>query len=186
MWRIRHTHCIRIKENTCRQDITKKGFSQTTNQNITPSCTSNKRETGFELETGEETWQFLRNVGIQEEHEKSVRELSREIVSNFVKVENRLFVKEDTVEYEVPYSRIEDLPKFVASVLDSYNNKMHLLGGGGGGGGSIPQDEIWVKIGGDHGENSLKFTLQIASLERPNARHSTVVIAIASVRDTHG
>ncbi|GFR91922.1 amine oxidase [Elysia marginata] len=51
--------------------------------------------------------------------------------------------------------------------------------------GSIPQDEIWVKIGGDHGKNSLKFTLQIANTAKPNARNNTVVIAIASVRDTH-
>ena len=77
---------------------------------------------------------LLRKVGIQIENEKSVPELSREIVSDFVKVENRLFVKEDTVENEVLYGWIEDLPKFVNSVLDSYNNKMHLLDRGGGGG----------------------------------------------------
>ena len=46
------------------------------------------------------------------------------------------------------------------------------LGGGGGG-------------GGGHGKNSLKFTLQIANIERPNARQNTVVIAIAAVRDSH-
>ena len=39
--------------------------------------------------------------------------------------------------------------------------------------------------GGDHGKNSLKFTLQIANIERPNARQNTVVIAIAAVRDSH-
>ena len=46
------------------------------------------------------------------------------------------------------------------------------LGGGRGG-------------GGDHGKNSLKFTLQIANIERPNAQQNTVVIAIAAVRDSH-
>ena len=50
---------------------------------------------------------------------------------------------------------------------------------------TIPNNEIWVKIGGDHGKNSLKFTLQIANIERPNARQNTVVIAIAAVRDSH-
>ena len=38
---------------------------------------------------------------------------------------------------------------------------------------------------GDHGKNSLKFTLQIANIERPNARQNTVVIAIEAVRDSH-
>ena len=50
---------------------------------------------------------------------------------------------------------------------------------------TIPRDEIWVKIGGDHGKNSLKFTLQIANTDRPNARQNTIVIALAAVRDTH-
>ena len=58
---------------------------------------------------------MLRKVRIQVENEKSVQELSREKVSYFVKVENRLFVKEDTIEYKVPYGRIKDLPKFVQS-----------------------------------------------------------------------
>ena len=51
--------------------------------------------------------------------------------------------------------------------------------------GSIPGDEIWVKIGGDHGKNSLKFTLQVANTAKPNTRHNTLVIAIAAVRDSH-
>ena len=48
-----------------------------------------------------------------------------------------------------------------------------------------PEGEIWVKIGGDHGKNSQKFTLQIANIAKTKARHNTVVIAIAAVRDSH-
>ncbi|GFO19314.1 amine oxidase [Plakobranchus ocellatus] len=50
--------------------------------------------------------------------------------------------------------------------------------------GSIPENEIWIKIGEGHGKNSLKFTLQIANTEKPNTCHNTVVIAIALVKDT--
>ena len=119
-------------------------------------CTSNKRQTGFELETGEET-------GIQIENEKSVRELSREIVSDFVKVENRLFVKEDTVECEVLYGRIEALPKFVDSLLDSYNTQNLLTWQGG----SIPQNEIWVKIGGRPWGKFIKIYITDCQLRKP-------------------
>ena len=49
--------------------------------------------------------------------------------------------------------------------------------------GHIPEDEIWIKIGGDHGEKSLKFTLQVAKTDNPY--RSTIVIGITSVRDTH-
>ena len=164
-----------------RQDITKKASVRQQIKISRLHALAIKEKMGLSWRQGRKHGSLLRKVGIQVENEKSVRKLSREMVSNFVKVENRLFVKEDTVENEVPYGRIGDLPKFVDSLLDSYDTQNLLTWQGG----SIPQDEIWVKIGGDHGKNSLKFTLQIANLEKPNARHNTVVIAIASVRDTH-
>ena len=40
------------------------------------------------------------------ENEKSARELSREIVSDFVTVEKRTFVDGKMSDYEVPYGRI--------------------------------------------------------------------------------
>ena len=54
--------------------------------------------------------------------------------------------------------------------------------------GTVTQFQIMKygsKLGGDHGKNSLKFTLQIANIERPNARQNTVFIAIAAVCDSH-
>ena len=140
-----------------------------------------KEKLGLSWRQGRKHANLLKQVGIRVENEKSVRELSREIISDFVQVEKRLFAKEDTTEYEVPYGRIRDLPRFVDSLLDSYDEQNLLTWREG----SIPQDKIWVKIGGDHGKNSLKFTLQIANTMKPNARNNTVVIAIASVRDTH-
>ena len=84
-------------------------------------------------------------------------------------------------EYVVPYGRVADLPRFLDRLLDS-NDEQNLLTWPEV---FIPEDEIWIKIGGDHEKNSLKFTLQIANTAKPNARHNTVVIAIAAVRDTH-
>ena len=116
-----------------------------------------KEKLGLSWRQGRKHANLLKQVGIRVENEKSVRELSREIISDFVQVEKRLFVKEDTTEYEVPYGRIRDLPRFVDSLLNSYAEQNLLTWREG----SIPQDEIWVKIGVDHGKNSLKFTLQI-------------------------
>ena len=115
------------------------------------------------------------------ENEKLIRELSRDLVSNFVKVEYRTFLKDDITEHQVPYDRIGELPRFVDSLLDAYDKKNLLTWRDR----SIPEDEIWVKNGGDYGKNSLKFTLQIANTAKPNAQHNTVVIAMAEVRDTN-
>ena len=81
----------------------------------------------------------------------------------------------------MPYGRIADLPRFVGWLLDSYDQQNMLTWRKG----SIPKNKIWVKIGGDHGKNSLKFTLQIANISNPNAGNNTAVIAVAAVRDSH-
>ena len=51
--------------------------------------------------------------------------------------------------------------------------------------GAIPEDEIWIKIGGDHGKNSLKLTMEIANTKKPNSQSNTVVIGLAHVKDTY-
>ena len=51
--------------------------------------------------------------------------------------------------------------------------------------GAIPEDEIWIKIGGDHGKQSLKFTMEIANTQKPNSQSNTIVIGLAEVKDTY-
>ena len=92
-----------------------------------------------------------------------------------------LFVREEMSEYDVPYGSLADLLRFLDGLLDSYDEQNLRKWRKG----SIREDEIWIKIGGDLGKYSLIFTFQIANTAKPNARHNTVVIAIATVRDTH-
>ena len=49
----------------------------------------------------------------------------------------------------------------------------------------MPEDKIWLKIGGDHGENSFKICLQVNNLEKPNAKQNTMVIASMPAKDLH-
>ena len=120
---------------------------------------------------------MLKQVGVHLENERSVRALSKELASDFVQVEDRLFIREEDSEYRAPYGRIAGLATFVDRLLDSYEKQNMLTCHDD----TIPRDEIWVKIGGDHGKNSLKFTLQIANTDRPNSRQNTV----AAVCGTH-
>ena len=48
----------------------------------------------------------------------------------------------------------------------------------------IPEDEIWLKIGGDKGGGSFKMSLQIANLANPNSPHNTLVFSIFEAPDT--
>ena len=49
---------------------------------------------------------------------------------------------------------------------------------------SIPSDEIWVKIGGDHGGDSFKFCFQIANVAHPNSLSNTIPFLVFVAKDT--
>lgn len=51
-------------------------------------------------------------------------------------------------------------------------------------GGMIPEDRLYVKLGGDHGQGPMKFALQLANLEKPNSSKKTVVFSIFEAKDT--
>lgn len=48
----------------------------------------------------------------------------------------------------------------------------------------IPQDEIWIKIGGDKGGGSFKMNFQIANTLTPNAVHNTCVFSCFEAGDS--
>ena len=50
--------------------------------------------------------------------------------------------------------------------------------------GAIPQYEIWVKFGGDHGQGCLKLNLEIVNTKNPNSLDNNVLIGIAGVKDS--
>ena len=50
--------------------------------------------------------------------------------------------------------------------------------------GAIPENEIWVKVGGDHGQGSLKFSLAIVNTKNPNSEDNNVLIGMACIKDS--
>ena len=50
--------------------------------------------------------------------------------------------------------------------------------------GAIPDDQIWVKIGGDHGGGMFKSCLQIANVAHPNSITRTIPIIVFSEKDS--
>ena len=87
-------------------------------------------------------------MGIHVENEKSIRELSRDLVSDFVKVEYRTFLKDDFTEHQVPFGRIGELPRFVDSLLDAYDKKNCSHGGMG----LFQRVKYGLKLGGIMGK----------------------------------
>jgi len=50
-------------------------------------------------------------------------------------------------------------------------------------GGNIPEDEIWVKIGGDHGGPSFKMAFQPLNVLHPNSKTNTSVFCLFESKD---
>ena len=49
--------------------------------------------------------------------------------------------------------------------------------------GNILDGKIFIKIGGDHGQQSMKFAFQLANLPRPNSSKNTVVFCLYEAKD---
>ena len=47
----------------------------------------------------------------------------------------------------------------------------------------IPSDEIFLKIGGDHGGGSFKMSFQVANTDHPNKAENTVLFSIMEAKD---
>ena len=50
---------------------------------------------------------------------------------------------------------------------------------------TIPNDEVWVKVGGDKGGGSLKFCYQVANVHHPNKRASTTTVMMFNSDDSY-
>lgn len=49
---------------------------------------------------------------------------------------------------------------------------------------AIPEDEIWVKLGGDKGGSSFKMNFQIVNVPHPNSIQNTCVFAAFEAPDS--
>ena len=123
----------------------------------------------------------LRELGCSIEGEKKQINLAKDIVKEYVLVGKKVFRNDDlSVTSEEPFSTIKDLPKFINQHLDQLEEKGLLIWDD-----DMKRDCVSIKIGADHGKNHLKFTLQVMNTACPNSKQNTIVIAMASVKDTY-
>ena len=73
-----------------------------------------------------------------------------------------------------------DLVAVVMNHLDALHEKGRLIWHGG----AIPESEIWLKIGGDHGGGSFKFSMQIVNTAQPNPLTNTIPVCIFNAKDS--
>ena len=88
--------------------------------------------------------------------------------------------KNQFTHFKAPVVWVENLTKFACELLNEYQEGNKLIWHEG-----MPKDEIWIKVGGDHGGKSLKLCMQICNLQCPNAKENTVVFSCTTAKDYH-
>ena len=104
---------------------------------------------------------------------KRNREIFRKIICANISVEqNAMYFFEKTTNRDclkkTPVSFIDDLPVFVSNLLNQCQEKKKLTWHNQ----TIPDDEIWIKIGADHRGDSFKLVLEVANVDNPNSQRT--------------
>ena len=139
-----------------------------------------KVDCGLSFQQMRKARKYLKKDGVNLPSEKKQREMSNEITQDFITTQNNIFGNDIGDETEETVATVENLISFITNHLESlkHNNKLIWHNG-------IPENEIWVKFGGDHGKESFKLTLQVVNVEKPNSKTNTVVLAMAYVKDSY-
>ena len=88
------------------------------------------------------------------------------------------FIKDNKVTFKLtPWCYIFNLVGYVIHYLDCLKENNLLVDS------FIPSDEIFLKVGGDHGGGSFKMSFQVANVENPNKPENTVVFSVLEAKD---
>ena len=115
----------------------------------------------------------------QERNKMLARNLKEDKISAVEKNESK-DKKNQFTHFKAPVVFVENLTKFACELLNEYQEGNKLIWHEG-----MPKDEIWIKVGGDHGGKSLKLCMQICNLQCPNAKENTVVFSCTTAKDYH-
>ena len=142
-----------------------------------------KSRLGVSKDKFRELTRMLRKQGVNVENETAQRKLQQNILpqDSMAETHNFSFKNGQKEEYfrQTQAIFIENIENYLFNLLNQYQSQNELSWHGG----SIPEEKIWVKIGGDHGQGSLKVTLQTLNVEKPNSKFFTSIIAMANVPD---
>ena len=125
---------------------------------------------------------FMKKQGIEYENEQKERALRTQILQN-------VDLQSKNISLYHPYSKkqmiqkpsasvwIQNICEFVNERLEQYENAGDLDIN------KFPDQEIFVKFGCDHGQNSFKASLSVLNIANPNSQDNTVVVGCFEAKD---
>lgn len=117
--------------------------------------------------------QWLRAFGVSLESERAARAFIAQSIPEYTCQELPMTKKDGSVVM-ANCVYFPDLVAVVMHYLELYSAADQLTWHDG----VIPESEIWLKLGGDHGGGSFKFVLQVVNTKKPNSISNTIPICV--------
>ena len=124
---------------------------------------------------------FLKHAGLVLPNEQKQRISMKDLAATNIVTQMEDFEDGSRKKKSLVLCRVDNIKEYIFNMLDKHRSQNTLTWHGD----KIPENEVWVKFGGDHGKNSLKFTMQIGNTAKPNSKHNTYVVAMAKIKDTY-
>ncbi|XP_078671099.1 uncharacterized protein LOC144911160 [Branchiostoma floridae x Branchiostoma belcheri] len=127
---------------------------------------------------------WLKQYGVSVESEKKSRAVAAELLSNIgINAEKLPFsvkAKDDGTVELLPCAYVSSLKDTILDNLERSRNASSLTWHDT----TIPKEEIWVKLGGDHGGGSFKMAFQVLNKPNPNSKDNTNVFCVFNAKDS--
>ena len=123
---------------------------------------------------------WLSSFGVVLQSEPAMRQqISKELPFSLVAEMLPQSSKTGSVELK-PVVKLPDLKRLVLYYLDQHEVAGSLTWHDG----ALPGNEVWVKVGGDHGGGSFKLSFQVANVQNLNAKQNTIPLLVFPAPDT--
>ena len=124
---------------------------------------------------------FLKECGFVMPSESTLRETMISIAPTEIESTMEVFFTKDGHPISAAFARVPNITKLIKDMLHKYDKENKLTRHEF----TIPEDQMWIKFGGDHGKGSMKYTMQVVNTEKPNSKHNTFVIGITETKDNN-
>jgi len=122
---------------------------------------------------------WLRIFGVKLESEHVMREFIAKTLPSYTAMELPMTKKNGDVVMAAAVF-FPDLVSVIVHFLDMLSDNGKLTWHDG----AIPPNEMWLKLGGDHGGGNFKLSVQVANVSSPNATSNTIPVMIFKEKDT--
>ena len=110
--------------------------------------------------------QYLKPCGLSFPEEKHQRTITNELTKVTTTVTNTAFITKSGYQIEVQLGTLKDVKSYIITQLNELTKYGKLTTHNN----TIPDIEIWIKLGGHPGKGSMKLALQIANTLKPNLK----------------